>query len=98
MSDNFYSQKEWHKLRSKMKAKWKRENLPCAYCKKPLDWTQRPIVDHILNRKQHPERALDESNLQVVHHQCNSKKYAYEENTSKTPVNLNGFPEGSDWS
>ena len=98
MSDDFYSQREWHKLRSKVKARWKREGLSCGYCNEAIDWTERPIVDHIQNRKKHPDLALDERNLQVVHHQCNSKKYAYEENTTKTPVSLSGFPEGSDWS
>ena len=97
MADDFYSTKEWHKLRSKTKAIWKREALPCGYCKMPIDWTQRPIVDHILNRKHYPDAALSPSNLQVVHHECNTKKYAYEESNTKTAVGSDGFPVGSEW-
>ena len=98
MSDGFYSTNEWHKLRSKTKAMWKRDQLPCGYCNKPIDWTQRPIVDHKLNRKQYPDLALVSGNLQVVHHACNSKKYAYEEANTKIAVRDDGFPTGSEWS
>ena len=97
MNDAFYSNKEWHKVRAKTKALWKANNYPCGYCKQPIDWTQRPIVDHKLNRKQHPDLALDLSNLQVVHHACNTKKAAYFENNTKIEVQSNGFPVGSDW-
>ena len=99
MSDDFYSQREWHKLRSKTKAIWKREQLPCGYCRLPIDWSvDKVVVDHILNRKQHPDRALDGRNLQVVHHACNTKKAAYFENNTKIEVRADGFPVGSDWS
>ena len=97
MNDGFYSSKEWHKLRSKTKALWKAKAYPCGYCHQPIDWTQRVSVDHIMNRKKHPDLALSMSNLQVVHHECNTKKAAYYENNNKIEVQSNGFPVGSDW-
>ena len=97
MNDGFYSSSEWKTIRARTKARWKRDDYPCGYCKKPIDWTQRVSVDHILNRKQHPDRALDITNMQVVHHECNTKKAAYFENNTKIEVRADGFPVGSDW-
>ena len=97
--DNFYSTKEWIKLRSKAKAIWKIRALPCGYCDGYIDYgVHKVIVDHVLNRKKHPDRALDLSNLQVVHHECNTKKYAYVENNKRPEIGADGFPTNSDWS
>ena len=99
MNDNFYSTKEWHKLRSKTKAVWKRDGLCCGYCNKQIDWcVDKVVVDHVLNRRQHPDLALDHTNLQVVHHRCNTKKAAYVENNNRVATNDEGYPVGSEWS
>jgi 5-methylcytosine-specific restriction endonuclease McrA len=96
MPDPFYSSPEWHKLRAKTKATWKAQGKPCAYCGEPIEWAIKgeAVVDHVLNRKKHPDKALDPSNLQVLHHSCNSKKAAYFENNSKPTIGFDGFPEG----
>ena len=101
MNDGFYSTTDWHKLRSKTKAMWKREQRPCAYCGKPIDWHApgaKVSVDHVLNRKKHPDLALEPTNLQVVHHECNTKKAAYVENNKRPAIGTDGFPTDSEWS
>ena len=97
MSDGFYSQPSWHKLRAKTKAVWKRENRLCGYCNHPIDWNEIVVVDHIKNRRRHPDLALEPSNLQCVHHACNTRKAAYVENGNKPAVREDGFAVGSDW-
>ena len=97
--DKFYVSKPWLELRSLMIGYWKHAGLPCAYCGHPIEWGKgpTPIVDHILSRRTHPHLELDHTNLQVVHHQCNSYKRARgdrNENRPK-PVNEQGFPP--DW-
>jgi len=96
MPDLFYSSPEWHKLRAKTKATWRAQGRPCPYCNQPIDWAIKggTTVDHILNRRKHPDKALDPSNLQVVHSSCNSKKAAYVENNNKPRINVDGFPDG----
>ena len=96
MPDLFYSSPEWHKLRAKTKATWKAQGKPCAYCGEPIEWAIKggTTVDHILNRRKHPDRALDPSNLQVVHSKCNTKKASYYENNNKPAIGLDGLPEG----
>lgn len=96
--DPFYSSKAWWKIRAKVKAIWKAKGLACAYCNEPLDWDARPIVDHIKNRKQHPELALELTNLQVLHHRCNSVKYHHVEINDKVEIGLDGYPKDSEWS
>ena len=99
MTETFYGTNEWIKLRSKVKAKWKRDNKPCGFCGKEIDWSIKGgvITDHIKNRRQYPHLALDESNCQILHHGCNTRKASWVENSSKTPTNSSGFPSGSEW-
>lgn len=74
----------------------------CPYCGKPIDRRQRLIVDHIHNRKQFPDLAHREDNLQVVHHACNTQKYYKHEQQPQRDVDEvgeDGFPIGdNDWS
>ncbi len=94
----FYSTPEWHKLRAQTRARWKRAGLPCAYCGEPLTWERgQTVVDHIKNRKQYPNLAHEPSNLQVVHHGCNTRKAAHVENTNKVEIGADGFPVNSEW-
>jgi 5-methylcytosine-specific restriction endonuclease McrA len=51
------------------------------------------VVDHINNRKQFPHLALELSNLCVVHHACNTKKYYDLEANAREAVGIDGFPE-----
>jgi len=92
MTDPFYTSHQWHKLRSKVKAKWKANHMPCGYCGKPLDWQAKPIVDHIKPRSTHPQLALDETNLMVVHHRCNTRKYHFQENAKRPLIGADGYP------
>ena len=89
--DQFYYGKPWQKLRAQTKARWKRAGLPCGICQDPIDWNARPIVDHIISRRQAPHREMDPSNLQVVCHQCNSRKA---KGVKVVRTGADGFPEG----
>lgn len=90
----FYSSIEWKKLRSKVRARWKALGLPCAYCGEKLNYQAMPIVDHIIPRREAPERALDVTNLQVVCHACNTLKA--HSKAPVTPTGADGFPPGWD--
>ncbi len=95
-TDPFYSDRSWHKLRSKVKSQWKRSGRPCGICGKPLDWHAKPIVDHIQPRTTHPHLAHDIENLQVVHHACNTRKSAWHENSNKPMIGPDGYPIDSE--
>lgn len=92
--DPFYQTKQWAKIRARVKARWKRQGLPCAFCKAPIDWDARPVVDHVLSKNSHPHLAHSIENMQVVCHSCNSKKAKWIDNTNKQRINLNGLPDG----
>ena len=100
--DNFYNTLGWHKLRSKTLARWRSLGLPCGFCGQPLGFGIKGavVVDHIKNRRQHPELALEVTNVQCVHGgpmACNTKKYFYQESNKRIEVNASGFPTGSEW-
>ena len=97
--DRFYKLKAWRNLRDKTRRKWKREGLPCGYCGKPIDRAVKrgQIVDHIKPRHTHPHLELDESNLMVVYHACNSKKAAWDDRNMKPDITAEGYPIGSEW-
>ena len=90
----FYSSIEWKKLRAKVKARWKALGLPCGYCGDQIDYRAMPIVDHIVSRREAPERALDITNLQVTCHRCNTLKAHGK--PPVTPTGMDGFPSGWD--
>ena len=94
--DPFYTTKSWHRLKQKTKVAWRHQGKPCGYCGLPLDWDDKQslIVDHIQNRKQYPDLAMEPTNLQVVHHACNKRKAVYVENNTKVAIGLDGFPAG----
>lgn len=93
MPDKFYSTRAWHGTRSKVKARWRRSGKTCAYCHKPIDWDDKPTVDHVINRAKRPDLALDLDNLVVVHHQCNTRKYhATESAKAKPAIGADGYP------
>jgi hypothetical protein len=96
--DGFYNTKDWWKLRAKVKKSWRVNGKPCHYCGKPLDWHSKHgvVVDHIINRRQRPDLALDINNLCCVHggkEACNTKKYYNEESNDKPEIDADGFPE-----
>jgi 5-methylcytosine-specific restriction endonuclease McrA len=94
LDDNFYKRPAWFKARSKAIARWKSSGLPCAVCGQPINWVVKGsmIVDHIVNRKKRPDLALEPTNLQVVHHPCNTKKALWKENTTREEIGLDGLP------
>ena len=94
--DPFYQTPQWKALRKQIRAHWKRTGQGCAVCGQRIRWDQKPIVDHIKNRRQHPELAHDPRNLQVVCHACNTRKAAWAELSTVTPTNMDGFPDGWD--
>lgn len=101
----FYSTPRWIKLRKRVMRKWLSAKKACPYCGEPIDRRQRLIVDHIYNRKQFPDMAYREDNLQVVHHACNTQKYYKHEQRIEDkpqrdvePVGDDGFPIDSEWS
>ena len=91
-ADPFYNSKDWRDLRDKVKARWKHLNLPCGYCGKALDWKDKPIADHIQSRKEYPELALEEHNIQMVHHHCNTQKAKWHDNSDKPTIGEDGYP------
>jgi len=91
----FYSSKAWKEISAKVRKHWRATGKPCGYCGLPIERGQRTIVDHIVNRRQAPHLALAPSNLQLVHHACNSKKASFIENNTKKPVGYDGLPD--DW-
>jgi 5-methylcytosine-specific restriction endonuclease McrA len=52
------------------------------------------VIDHLLNRRQHPEHALNPDLLVAVCHACNTKKAVWTENSSKQEIGADGLPEG----
>jgi len=75
MTDRFYNTYEWRRLRSKVRKIWTANHWPCAYCEKDFLPEEQMLVDHIQNRREAPHLALELSNLQCVHHRCNTAKY-----------------------
>jgi len=94
-NDGFYSTKGWHKLRAKTMAVWRASGKPCHFCNQPFNWGAKHevIVDHVLNRRQYPDRALDPSNLVCTHHGCNTRKAAWVEHSDKPAIGLDGLPD-----
>ena len=92
MPHPFYGTPQWRKLRAKIKARWKAQGLPCGECGEPIDYRALPIVDHIVPRRDAPERALDPTNLQLVCHGCNTRRAHGISPTTVTQSD--GFPEG----
>jgi 5-methylcytosine-specific restriction endonuclease McrA len=99
VSDGFYSQVEWQKLRAKVKKQWRGAGLPCAHCGKVLDWATKAgvVVDHKINRKQRPDLAMEQDNLCCVHHECNTRKAFHVENNSRVEIGADGYPVGGGW-
>ena len=95
-NDSFYKSKQWGRVRHQVIMR----DLPkgCAICGEPFETTYNIHVDHVLNRKAHPELAYELDNLQAVHGHCHSRKTA----RGDLSVRLNvaggdGFPKGSEW-
>jgi 5-methylcytosine-specific restriction endonuclease McrA len=71
-SDDFLQSYEWRKLRMVV---IKKRGTRCECCgASPKDGRTVINVDHIQPRRLHPELALEESNLQVLCHECNHGK------------------------
>ena len=97
--DGFYNTKDWWKLRAKVKKSWRVNGKPCHYCGKPLDWHSKHgvIVDHIINRRDRPDLAMETSNLACVCHACNTKKYYQQETGAGNAVGEDGLPIDGSW-
>lgn len=59
----------------------KAANAPCWICHDPIDYTRKPSShpdawepDHYLDRKSHPELALDPNNIRASHCRCNRSR------------------------
>ena len=90
-TDPFYGSKAWQKLRARMQNKAK----ACALCGKLFAPGEMKLVDHIKPRKQYPNLALTESNLQVVHHGCHNSAKAHMEKGRNVPLTgADGWPVG----
>ena len=96
-ADGFYGTAAWKKARAQTRLNWRREGEPpCPLCNKPITGT--PVVDHIQNRKEFPHLALDQANLRVVCHGCNSAKARWVDNSDTVEIGPDGFPVDGDWS
>ncbi len=95
--DKFYWSKDWFKVRAKV---LKRDGYKCQRCGIDVKGKGNAHVDHIQNRKQFPELALEMSNLWTLCPPCHSKfTHSFESNLSKTvPIGLDGYPVDSEWS
>ncbi len=89
--DAFYTTRDWHKLRSRTKALWKRNGWPCGVCGEALDWTSRVTVDHIKERKEYPELAYEPTNLQCTCHPCNTRKSAARRQRNRPEIGPDGY-------
>lgn len=59
-----------------MRAKGRRENLPCCICQQPIDYDLRGSeeacsVQHVKSRKHYPHLTWDRSNWEPAHLRCN---------------------------
>ena len=66
----------------------------CSVCCQPFTATDVIHVDHIVRLKHAPSRALDPTNLRLLHASCHS----HHTHNNKAAVNDDGFPVDSDWS
>ena len=92
--DPFYSSAAWQKARAITVARWKRGGYPCCICGKAIDWNNRPAVDHIKSKRDHPHLALDLNNLHVVHMACNTRKGKWVDNNPKPSIGADGLAPG----
>ena len=76
-SEDFLSSWEWTTLRYKVLQKHGRRCMCCGAS--PDDRKTVICVDHIKPRHTHPHLSLEENNLQVLCHDCNKGKGAWDE-------------------
>lgn len=69
--DEFYDSAEWHAMRYKIIAKYGRK---CMACGRTPEHGIIIHVDHIKPLWTHPELKLNETNLQILCHECNQGK------------------------
>jgi|GEM_PF-4016958 len=93
---DFYQSPQWHKARAVAIKRFRAMRANCGICGKPLDYNAKRgvLIDHKMARKKRPDLAFNQDNLQPVHHQCNSRKRDWVDNSTVKPTNLNGFPPG----
>lgn len=77
----------WRRLQTRVY----REERVCGICGQPVDQTLRwphpdsRCVDHILDRRKHPELAYSRHNVQLAHKHCNEEKGAGPAPIERTP-------------
>ena len=76
-----HSTSAWRRLSGQCYRRDKAKNAECAICHRPIDYDAKPSSydwayepDHRLNAKDHPELALEPSNIQPAHRTCNRRK------------------------
>ncbi|HEQ3553578.1 HNH endonuclease [Bacillus subtilis] len=69
---SFYKSKAWHKCRQ---AVLRRDNYLCQDCLSNKRITQAETVHHIEELRDHPEKALDASNLVSLCFSCHNKRH-----------------------
>lgn len=71
--DPFFRSASWKAFRAQVLA---RRARMCARCGRPVAMNERIHLDHRVPRRKAPERAFDESNIELLCHPCHSKKTA----------------------
>ena len=89
----FYSCKEWKKLRFRLVNSAIKHNRKCKWCNKRLIKGQKMIADHIIMLRTRPDLRLNENNIQILHHECHTKKTHFQDYNTKEPIDDDGFPK-----
>lgn len=69
----FYNSSAWRRVRALVLT---RDHYLCQCCKRAGRTTTANVVDHVVARKDAPDRALDETNLEASCKSCNDRKRA----------------------
>ena len=73
----FYAGTRWRNLRT-----WVLDQCPlCVRCREKGLTVLAKHVDHVIDRKERPDLAYDDTNLESLCHSCHSKKTATRNNT-----------------
>ena len=92
VADAYYTSPEWEKLRVQA---LRRDGWRCTKCGVGVRGARagqsRPVVDHIVNRKQGGKDEL--ANLEVLCLPCHNKKTAWVDHNTRAEVGLDGLTD-----